>query len=516
MRLFLVICRLVLGVLLIISGLIKANDPLGFSYKLEEYFTVFKITDSIPDTTYTLRKLTLHEVQTLITEAQKVQLPDLQGKYTIVYPNGLEVPPDSLRKAPADTLVQVRERIISYTAKTRDNSFNRFCDFMHDRALWLAVLISVAESLLGVLILFGYYMRVAGLVNLGLMLFFTFLTYYSARYNKVTDCGCFGDALPLKPWQSFWKDVVLLGFSLPLALFPSKANGSTFDMAEKVVAVLGSLLGLVVSVKVFDWWLPGVFITVMAGLRVVVHYSLFEDSMVKGFITTLALVVLSFFTWYCYNHLPVKDYRPWAPGKGLPSQLKPTPEVADIYMIYRNKETGEEKEFLAVKNEPDGRKINDFSWMTEDFLKTHEFINQRKEVIRPFKEAPIHDFDLEDPETGEPYGKTFLTKMGCRFLLVAYDLEKTNVKRMDEINAFASKAAENNVEFIAATASRDMAEAFRHEHQNPFRYYFNDATALKTIIRSNPGLVMLKDTVVVKMWHHKDFPTFEKAMKYCR
>lgn len=516
MRIILVLCRLLLGVLLVVSGLIKANDPLGFSYKLEEYFTVFKTTDSLPDTTFAQRRLKLHEVQTLIAEAQKTQLPDLQGKYTVVKVSGEAVPMDSLAGAPEDTLVEVRERSITYTGHVPDNTFNRLCDVLHGRALILAACISIVETLLGLLILFGYYMRVVGLLNLAMMVFFTFLTYYSARYNKVTDCGCFGDALHLEPWQSFWKDVVLLFISLPLAIFPRRANGSTFDTSEKVVALLGPVLGLVVSIEVFDWWLPGLFISIMAGLRVVVHYSLFEDSLVKGFITVLAFVAVAFFTWYCYNHLPVKDYRPWAPGKGLPSQTIPTPEVADIYMIYRNKETGEEKEFLAVKNEPDGRKINDFSWMTEDFLAHHEFVNQRKKVIRPFKEAPIHDFDLEDPETGEAYGKAFIQKPGCRFLLVAYDLKKTHTERMEEINVLAKKAAENQVEFIAATASRDEAEAFRHAHQNPFKFYFNDATALKTIIRSNPGLVLLKDTTVVKMWHHKDFPTFEKAMKYCR
>lgn len=516
MRSLLVICRLVIGVLLIISGLVKSNDPLGFSYKLEEYFTVFKTTDSIPDTTFTLRRLSLGQVQALMEEGRKTKLPDLEGKYTIVYPSGLDVPTDSLASAHPDTLVQVKERTITYTAHIPDSWFNRLCDKLHNKALWLASFISVAETLLGALILFGYYLPVTSLLNLVMMLFFTFLTYYSARYNKVTDCGCFGDALRLAPWQSFWKDIVLLAFAIPLALFPRSANGSTLDRAEKVVAIVGPLIGLIVSVCIFDWWLPGLFITGMAALRVAVHYAFFEDAVVKGFIATLALLLVSFFTWYCYNHLPVKDYRPWAPGNGLPSRMVPTPEVADIYMIYKNKETGELKEFLAVKNEPDGRKINDFSWMTEEFLKTHEFVDQRKKILKPFKEAPIHDFDLEDPETGEPYGKEFIHKKGCRFLLVAYDLSKTSTVKMKEINAFAAEAARQNVEFIAATASRDQAEAFRHAHQNPFKYYFNDATSLKTIIRSNPGLVMLKDTVVVKMWHHRDFPTFEKAMKHCR
>jgi uncharacterized membrane protein YphA (DoxX/SURF4 family) len=127
------ISRIAVGGLFIFSGFIKANDPLGFSYKLEEYFEVFKA----------------------------------------------------------------------------DSGLGIFESFAHI-ALPLAILLCVSEMALGFMLLVGYKRN----LTLGLLFaqiaFFTFLTFYSACYNKVTTCGCFGDFLVLKPWTSFWKDVALL------------------------------------------------------------------------------------------------------------------------------------------------------------------------------------------------------------------------------------------------------------------------------------------------------------------
>jgi uncharacterized membrane protein YphA (DoxX/SURF4 family) len=124
MKYLVIFSRFIVGVLFIISGLIKANDPLGFSYKLEEYFAVFG------------------------------------------------------------------------------------WDFFKPMALSLSVAITVFEIICGVAVLIGSRMRLFAWLLLLMILFFTFLTFYSAYFNKVTDCGCFGDALHLTPWQSFSKDII--------------------------------------------------------------------------------------------------------------------------------------------------------------------------------------------------------------------------------------------------------------------------------------------------------------------
>ncbi|MEI6523595.1 MAG: DoxX family protein, partial [Bacteroidota bacterium] len=138
MKYIVAICRILVGVLFIISGLIKANDPIGFSYKLQEYFEVF----------------------------------------------GME--------------------------------------FFVPFALTLSVLITVFEIVCGVATLIGSRMKLFSWLLLLMIIFFTFLTFYSAYFNKVTDCGCFGDALHLTPWQSFTKDIVLLVWILPIFLWRNK------------------------------------------------------------------------------------------------------------------------------------------------------------------------------------------------------------------------------------------------------------------------------------------------------
>jgi hypothetical protein len=247
-------------------------------------------------------------------------------------------------------------------------------------------------------------------------------------------------------------------------------------------------------------------------VRIVAHFSLKKQTVKNALLITAPLILSGWFTAHCYTHLPVKDYRPWAIGNIITEKMKGEPEFANVYMIYKNSKTGEVKEYLAIKN-TDGNPINDFSWMTEPFLAENEFVNQRKEIIKPYVEAPIHDFTLENKETGEEYAMDFVKKPGLKFMLVAYDLTKTNTAVQPKVNALAAEAQKAGMEFIGATASGDLAEDFRHQHQNGFPYYVNDATSLKTIIRSNPGLVLIKDTMVLDMWHYNDFPSFEEIRK---
>lgn len=499
MKYLLSFCRIFVGVLFIISGMIKANDPLGFSYKMEEYFTVFKLSDSIPETTYTLRDLTPEEVGAVMAGTSSIKPTDYAGN-----------PIDLTEPGAADRSMYTQEAVTTMVSKEKDHWFNDFCDFMHDKALELSIFTCVLEIVLGALLLAGYYMRATSILLFLMIVFFGFLTFYSAWFDKVTDCGCFGDALKLTPWQSFWKDMVLAVFILPVLAFSGRIDGKRFDSTEKTIAVVSVIVGFIASIVVFKWYLPGVFILVLMVARAGLHYVIKPENANKLAFTLLTLVMSSWFTAHCFNHLPVKDYRPWAIGNVIPQKMIGEPEFADVYMIYKNINTGEVKEYLAVKN-TDGKPVNDFSWMTEPFLAENEFVNQRKHVNKPFVEAPIHDFTLDDRDTREPYAQTFIYKPGYKFMLVAYDLSKTNTAVMPAVNAFAAACEKEGIEFIGATASNDKVEDFRHRYQASFPFYINDPTSLKTIIRSNPGLVLIKDTVVVDMWHYNDFPKFEEV-----
>ena len=141
-------------------------------------------------------------------------------------------------------------------------------------------------------------------------------------------------------------------------------------------------------------------------------------------------------------------------------------------------------------------------------LDQYEFVDRLDKVIKKGYVPPIHDFKIVDAED-QDYTTEFLANPEYSFMLVAYDLPNSNTGVQSKINDFVKKCDENKIQFfgITSTAPAD-ADKFRHEFQSMFNYYYCDATTLKTIIRSNPGLVMLKKGTVIDMWHFNDFPNF--------
>lgn len=367
MRNFLTITsRILVGVLFIISGFIKANDPLGFSYKLDEYFVVFHI------------------------------------------------------------------------------------EWLSIASLWLAMFISVFEIAVGFALLLGARIRQTAWILLLMILFFTFLTFYSAYFDVVKDCGCFGDALKLTPWQSFSKDVVLLVLILIIFFNKNSITPLLGEKASNLIAYTGFLVAL-------------------------------------------------FFTIYCYRHLPVIDFRPYAIGQNLQENMKLPPnakeQITEMVFIY----------------EKDGKQIE----LKQDELskldETYKFIDRKDKVIQEGDHPKIHDFNMYDLD-GNDYAQEFLSKPGHKFLLVAYDLSKSNVKAQHKINDFVALSQKAKIPFIGLTASTHQeTDAFRHENNSMFDYYFGDNTALKTVIRSNPGLLLLNGATVEMMWHHNDFPSFDEV-----
>lgn len=375
MQFLTVISRWIVGVLFIISGLIKANDALGFSYKLEEYFS-------------------------------------------------------------ADVLN---------------------LEFLIPLAFLMAAAICIVEIVLGVMVLIGAKPKLTAWSLLGMIVFFTFLTFYSAYFNKVTDCGCFGDAVKLTPWESFGKDIILLFFI-------------------GIIFLRKHLIKPLLSIKM--------------------------EKMLLAIVTFFCFA----FVYHTSSHLPYKDFRPYAVGKNIPDGMKtcdelglPCEEVAYFYLV-KDKASGEEIEITSSEYQD--------NWEQYEFLSATD----KSVVLQEGYEPPVHDFSIS--LDGADYTSSIL-ESDFAFLLVSYSIEKADKDIQVDVNAFAAAAAEQGIPFIAISASSDESlTAFAQENKVVYPYYFTDETTLKTIIRSNPGLLLLEKGTVLGKWHHNDFPEFKTIKEH--
>src|SRR6478609_40590 len=307
-------------------------------------------------------------------------------------------------------------------------------------ALEIGMIMIVLELALGVAILIYYRMTLTTWVLLALMVFFTFLTFYSAYFNKVTDCGCFGDAIKLTPWQSFTKDVVLMAFVFHL-----------FWYKHTYVPALRTREG---------------------------------DGLIIG------VVALSLFLGiYAVNHLPFIDFRAYRIGNNIPQQMLP-----------------QEQPIIEYVFEKDGKEVKSQKYLSEAGYK---YISSK--VLNEDKTKPkITDYSVTSPE-GED--KTAYTFEGNKLIIVLFNADKASTKNISAIRALTQKL-EGKVDCLILTASsNDGIEKFRHENQLAIPYYFSDATVLKTIIRSNPGIALWQNGNVLGNWHHNDTPSAEGIMR---
>ncbi len=401
------ISRILVGGLFIISGLIKANDTVGFSYKLQEYFEVF---------------------------ADKAQFKlDMHSSWL----------PDFL----LDFMVW---------------SFH----LMHDIALPMAMFIVIFEIVLGVMTITGTKMVWVANSMLAMILFFTFLTFVSWQFKIVTGCGCFGDAIPLTPFESFIKDLILLVFILIL-FFYRKSIFSLFEV--------------------------------------------YGDRMTFG----ISLLCSTLFVIYTYRHLPVIDFRAYAVGNDLKKEMLRVDPVMKYFYKMKNLKTNEEKTFEEYPMD----------------AATWKYVGMDQKVIKPGIEPKITDFVIYDEE-GKDLLQTILNDSTYTFFLVMHDLGELGEFQMEgkvavdftpdsdiqddfvKVNAFAKEAEKQGMHFYGLTASGvDKVGALRHKLQAAYPFYASDGTVLKTIIRSNPGLILLKSGVVLGQWHINDFPDFEDLME---
>lgn len=312
--------------------------------------------------------------------------------------------------------------------------FGSFFEIFIPYALEIGMILIVLEVVLGIAVLINYKMNLTTKILLALLVFFTFLTFYSAYFNKVTDCGCFGDAIKLTPWQSFYKDVILMVFVLHLFWYRKR-----FDPVLRTM----------------------------------------EGHVVIGIVTALSF----FLGIYAVRHLPFIDFRAYRIGNTIPEQMKPAEQpIIEFVFEKEGKEVRSEK-FLA---EADGYTY-----------KTSHVLNEEEAT------AKITDYSVTSLEGEDVTQQTFV---GTKLLIIIYDVQYASSKNIDQIRNL-TKALDGKVDMMVLTASSgEDFESFRHEHQLAVPYYFADATVLKTIIRSNPGLTLWVNGTVKGMWHHNDTP----------
>ena len=303
-------------------------------------------------------------------------------------------------------------------------------------ALELGLVLIVLEVVLGIAVLVNYRMNLTTKILLGLIVFFTFLTFYSAYFNKVTDCGCFGDAIKLTPWESFSKDVILIVFILHLFWY-RKSYQPVLRTREGNALIL---------------------------------------------VTTLLCFYLGI---YAIRHLPFIDFRAYRIGNNIPQQMQP-PEQPVFEYVFKKKDTGEE--------------IVSEKYLTDTIVYKYQSVRiTNEDKTRP----KITDYSVYSVDGDDVTQQTF---EGAKLLFIIYDVEKTSTKNVDVIRQLI-KELDGKVEMMVLTASSsERFEAFRHEHQLAVPYFFADATVLKTIVRSNPGITLWKDGTVKGMWHHNDTP----------
>lgn len=358
MRILTLASRILVGIVFIFSGFVKAVDPLGSTYKFTDYFEAFGLASLEP----------------------------------IAFP--------------------------------------------------LAIFLSSLEFFLGFLMIFGTWMKLATWLNLLFMAYFTPLTLWLAITNPVTDCGCFGDALILTNWETFYKNLILLVPTIYLFNLRKKLNSS---------------------------------------LQPIPRFA-------------SALIPLLFILWVnldAYRHLPMFDFRPYKIGTHILSGME-YPENAErdqyeIITVYSK--DGIEQEF-DLMNLPDST----WTWVRTD-----------NKLIKKGYEPPIHDFVLESVD-GIDMTDYYLNRKGLTFMLISHDLSKSSIENQQKINELADFALYKGAEFIGVTSSLSESEEYAMNHEIHYPYFGMDEITLKTIIRANPGLVVLYDGVIIGKYHWRDIP----------
>ncbi|MCE5204708.1 MAG: DoxX family protein [Porphyromonadaceae bacterium] len=347
---------------------------------------------------------------------------------------------------------------LGFTYKIQDYLIELGLTSLFPLALPVAVLMVTAEFALGVFLLLGIYRKWTTRLILLFMIFFTPFTLWVAITNPVKDCGCFGDAFVISNWQTLYKNLLLL-------------TGAVWLMLK--------------------WRHITPLFTKKAALPVA--------------IATLLLGVL--FALYNVYRLPVIDFRPYKVGANIPLQMYVDPEKADLYeTIFIYSKDGVIKEFNE-ENYP----WNDSTWTFVD-MKTHLVRAGQKPKIEDFSvESLYFDDTTKSWQSGGDITDIILSDPSYTFLMIAYSLDEMHMRHLDRFREVARHAEEKGYSFYLLTASDPGAVGeWERKQKTGFQFVRADERTLKTMIRSNPGLMLLKEGTVMGKWDDSEVPSNDK------
>jgi uncharacterized membrane protein YphA (DoxX/SURF4 family) len=545
------VARVLVGGLFIVSGLVKANDPLGFSYKLEEYF---------------------------------------------------------------------EDGALAFRIKEWFGAPGFSMEYFIDFALFLSVLICIAEIVLGVLTIIGGKIKLVSYSMLIMMLFFTFLTWHTANCDKdmtfvdrdtyamtdpvaemkiesaktdegitvvsksdtevvidevkapqcVSDCGCFGDAMKgsvgrsLTPKESLWKDIVLV--YLVLWIFVAQWIVKPNTRKQNMVYTVTSMLMIVFFSWVFGWYFPVFFglISIVGALWMLRVGGKFLGNYYGA--ALLVTVICLFMTTYVLMYEPLKDYRAYAVGANLVEKMNDGVDgVYENVFVYKNSKTGEKKE-MTEKEYMDSKIWEDTDWVYEDRVQktivaainptvmdfkpmvsitdltelesSLEIVKSildtsKVELLRiydkkyddfmeiPFEEYSIEGFPAEEyeirdtvvnynPELTDIEVDRGIIEEEKIVILISRRLSDANWSSVDRAKEIFESCKKKGVPFIMiCNGTRAEVDAFRKKHEFDVPIFMMDETELKIVSRSNPALVVLEKGVVKAKYAFRSIPTKE-------
>ena len=357
MKIIRLLSRIVVGVVFVFSGIVKAIDPMGSVYKFHDYFQAFNL------------------------------------------------------------------------------------DFLSQLSLPLTILLCTAEFLAGFSVLTGIRQKTGIYTVMILMGIFTPLTFVLALTNPVSDCGCFGDAVHLTNWQTFWKNIILLA---------------------GVIVLFGGIK------------------------KIKQHFT----SSTEWVVISSAGVLFILFIIFSLRYLPVIDFLPYKTGTKIADKMViPEGSSSDIYetsFIYEK--DGIRKEF-TLNNYP----ASDTSW---------KFIDQKSVLVKKGYKPPIHDFSITGPD-GTDLTQKVLSDPGYTLLMISKKLNEADSKQLEDGFQLGRYCISNGMSFLILTAS-GSEETKRYD--NGLEFCSTDETALKTMMRANPGYVLLKEGTIIGKWSSAGCP----------
>ena len=327
---------------------------------------------------------------------------------------------------------------LGFTYKIEDylTAFGTFFVYFKPLALPASIALCAFELVMGLCLLFRIHIRYTALFSFLFMCVMTALTLYTAIANPVSDCGCFGDAVILSNSATFYKNVVLLALTIAFFIYAKRLK-STLSLIK-------------------EWGVLAAFV-----------------------VGSIALSI------YCLAYLPIIDFRPYKVGVNMPEAMSVPENSRDVYettFIYEK--DGVQQEF-TIADYP----RNDSTWV---------FIDQKSVLIAEGEKPKITNFSIVD-EFYDDITYDVLNYSGNVYLLVMYDVNKASEKGAKRAEKIYQEAVAHGDWFIALTASSESdITSFIQRTGVTYPFYESDPTTLKTVIRSNPGLVHIKNGEIVK------------------